>query len=156
MLVQAVFFLMLGKLELLEFHWLGITEVGHFTTAMWIKLFHTKLSGFWGFSQKLAVSAISNSQTAQQLFIRAAVLQGRWEYQSHSIHTQKKPTIKPQTKLKSWQQHSTELIWHQLFPRNVSSKQQDNVLRFWQSADQIEESRNTTGMCNLTWLDKAL
>lgn len=88
-LVQAVFFLMLGKLELLEFHWLGITEVGHFTKAMWIKLFHTKLSGFWGFSQKLAVSTISNSQTAQQLFIRAVVLQGRWEYQSHSIHTQK-------------------------------------------------------------------
>lgn len=47
-LVQVISFLMLGKLELLEFHWLGITELGHLIKAMWIKLFHIKLSGFLG------------------------------------------------------------------------------------------------------------
>lgn len=51
-LVQAIFFLMLGKLELLEFHWLGITELGHLIKAMGIKLFHIKLSGFLGFQPK--------------------------------------------------------------------------------------------------------
>lgn len=48
-LMQAMFFLMLGKLELLEFYWLGITELGHLIKAMWSKLFHLKLSGFLGF-----------------------------------------------------------------------------------------------------------
>lgn len=48
-LVQAIFFLMLGKLELLEFCWLGITELGHLIKAMWIKRFHIKLLGLLGF-----------------------------------------------------------------------------------------------------------
>ena len=47
-LVQVISFLMLGKLELLEFHWLGVTELGHLMKAMWIKLFYIKLSGFLG------------------------------------------------------------------------------------------------------------
>jgi len=47
-LVLVISFLMLGKLELLEFRWLGITEMGHLIKAIWIKLFHTKLSGFLG------------------------------------------------------------------------------------------------------------
>lgn len=47
-LVQVISFLMLGRLELLEFHWLGITDLGHLIKAMWIKLFYRKLLGFVG------------------------------------------------------------------------------------------------------------
>lgn len=47
-LVQVISFLMLGKLEFLEFHWLGITDLGHLIKAMWIKLFYRKLLGFVG------------------------------------------------------------------------------------------------------------
>lgn len=44
-LVQVISFLTLGKLELMEFCWLGVAEQGQLIKTMWIKLVHLKVSG---------------------------------------------------------------------------------------------------------------
>lgn len=50
-LVQAVCFLTLGRMELLEFCWLGIADQEQLIKAVWFELFHIKLSRFWVVSQ---------------------------------------------------------------------------------------------------------